>query len=196
MDIRTAADLRTAFPELVGELLANAGTVALQGLTAETLTASHPALAAALRAEGRDGAIAVERDRISKIAAKTLPGNTELRDQAVATGMTYVDFLEAQTSAEQQKGARLLAGLRSEEAAQPAVEPLAAAGGARPAGEGAPAAAVDAAAPLEERAKAEWDKSAELRAEFAEVGGFDAYLAYRKAAEGGQVRRLVGRAAA
>lgn len=174
--ITSAAALAAAYPNLVNEIRA-----AARGpeITADLVARDHPVVATALRAE----AVAAERERISKIMGRTLPGHAALRDQAVSSGMAYADFLDAQTAAEQQKGARLLAGLKTDEDKLPKIEASPNAGAAPAAAAGA----VDPEAPLEERAKAEWDKSAALRTEF---GAFETFLAFRKADEGGQVRIL------
>jgi len=45
---------------------------------------------------------------------------------------------------------------------------------------------VDAGAPVEDRAKSDWDKDSRLREEFG--GNFDAFLAYKRAEESGRAR--------
>jgi capsid assembly protease len=49
-------------------------------------------------------------------------------------------------------------------------------------------AKVDQDAPLEDRAKAEWQNDSKLRSEFG--NDYDSYLAYKKASEGNQVKIL------
>ena len=50
---------------------------------------------------------------------------------------------------------------------------------------------IDANAPIEERAEAEWNGNAEIRTEFSDK---DAYIAYRKAEEQGRVKRYAPKA--
>lgn len=51
------------------------------------------------------------------------------------------------------------------------------------------ASAIDPNAPVEDRAKAEWDKSVEIREEF---GTFDVFLAYKKNFEAGNIKIIKG----
>jgi hypothetical protein len=99
--------------------------------------------------------------------------------------MSFADFLEAQTAAEQEKGASKLAALRRDEEAAGKVP---AAPGTTATAPKQPDAAADPNAPIEERAKAKWEGDAKLRAEFA--GDFKSYLAFAKAEEGGKVKIL------
>lgn len=179
--IETTEALTAAYPGLVEQVRASAASAAVAALTAETVRAQHPRLVDLFRAEGRETAVTEERERIARISARTLPGHAELRDRAIAGGMSYADFLEAQTAAEQETGGRQLARLREDEKQQPRVPPTT-----------PTEPAADADLPIEERVKAQWDKSPALRAEFA--GDFAACLAYHKRDAEGLIRRLTSKA--
>lgn len=172
----SVAEITAANPQAVEAIRA----AALAGLTAAQVPA---AIADGFRAEGREAAVAGERQRIAQITRRTLPGHAALRDQAITNGTAYADFLDAQTAAEQEKGGRKLDQLRSDERETPKAPTAPVAGGGP-----AAAAPEDETLPIEDQAKAAWDKSADLRAEFG--GTFADYLAFRKADARGQVRIL------
>jgi hypothetical protein len=141
------------------------------------LRAAHPDLCAALLEEGRTIGATAERQRIADIEAQTLPGHEALLAQFKADGVTTgpmaaVAILQAERSANQTRAASLKADAPAPvaHAAAPVIETEA------------------ADLPLEERAKAAWDKDEKLRAEFG--GKFASYLAYEKANQAGSVRGL------
>ncbi|BBK44132.1 hypothetical protein STVA_41520 [Allostella vacuolata] len=149
-----------------------------QPVTAESLAGTFPAQVA----EIRTAAAAAERTRILGIEAQALPGHEALIATLKADGKTTPEQAAvAILAAEKQSGARILAGLQ-QDGQQPAPPPST---GAPP----VPAAA-DPSVPLETRAKAAWEASAAIQAEFRT---FAAYHNYLKATEGGRVR-AVGRA--
>jgi ClpP class serine protease len=145
----------------------------------EELRAAHPDLCLALVEEGRIAGAAAERQRIHEIEAQMLPGHEALIAQFKADGQTTA----AEAAITILKAEREIAAKRASEvhAGAPAPVPHAAAPVEAPAG-------TDASLPLDERCKATWDKSADLRAEFAE--NFNAYLAFEKAQASGRVRVL------
>lgn len=146
----------------------------------EELRAAHPDLCAALVEEGRTVGATAERQRILAIEANTLPGHEALIAQFKADGATTPEMAAiAVLQAERE----ICAG-RADKLVADAPKPVAHA--AAPV-EGAAAAAVDASLPLEERAKATWEKDAALRAEF---GQFETYLAFAKANAAGTVKLL------
>lgn len=153
----------------------------LQGATAmnlDELRAAHPDLCGALVEEGRIAGAAAERTRIQDIEAQALPGHEALIAQFKADGITSgpeaaVAILKAERESNAQRG-------RSFAADAPNPVPHAAAPAAS-------AATVPADAPIEDRAKAEWDKNAALRAEFCT---FDTYLAFARAHDTGAVKVL------
>lgn len=149
--------------------------------TAESLAAAFPAQVAQIRTE----AAAAERARIFGVEAQSLPGHEQLVAAMKADGKTTPEQAAvAILAAEKQAGARMLAGLKVDGQA-----PAPAAAAPPPAGP----AAEDASQPLEARAKAAWDASADLQAEFG--GSFPRYLAFRKAEDRGSVRLFKPRAA-
>ena len=188
-----------------GPTLSNKGETSMPGkntpatgqdqpqITAATLAADHPDIAEAFRDEGRaeaeqaateasekaaadaraEGAEA-ERQRIAGIQAHAVAGHEALIAEMIADGETTPD----------QAGARLLTAVREEGTTALADRTTAlegsGVGGVAPDPSAQGAVGDDAPssdAPIEERAKAEWDKDAALRAEF--NGNFDTYLAAR-----------------
>ena len=165
------------------------------------LDANHADLVAAIVAEGRtagleagraEGALA-ERQRIQSIEAQAMPGHGELIAKLKYDGKTTGAEAAVQVlAAERAKLGKTVTDLAADAGALAGVRPTAAADPG--AGAAAAAAAAEAAKPLEERCKAKWDKSAELRAEYGEQ--YDAYLAFEKAHAEGRVKVLGARQAA
>ena len=79
---------------------------------------------------------------------------------------------------------RALAGIKKDGASTAVVESTVANAG----GETQPVD--DPRRPLEERAKLVWDNSPETRAEYEKMGGFESYLAWRRAEDRGDARIL------
>ncbi|MFM2126256.1 MAG: hypothetical protein RL328_2707, partial [Acidobacteriota bacterium] len=147
----------------------------------QALRAEHPELCAALVEEGRaagfEAGAAAERQRIQDVEAQSLPGHEALIAQLKFDGKTTgpeaaVQVLAAERSANQSQ----LAAIREER-----IKPVPAA----VAQEGAQDDGADLSP--EDRARAEWDKDASIRAEFAK---FETYLAWHKAHAAGQVKTL------
>lgn len=172
-------------------------------VTAEMIAADHPEVAEHFRAEGRKAGLAegretrsdddydqgvedgakAERERIAAIDAMTVEGCEDLAATAKADGTSATDFAVAQSRWLASPEGKHLRNLQAADVLAAGVE-----GSATTAGAGGKPAAPAADAPLEERAKAEWDKDEGLKAEFG--GRFETYLAYRKAEADGKVRRL------
>lgn len=143
----------------------------------EELRAAHPDLCAALIEEGRVAGASDERARILAVEAQLLPGHEKLIAQLRADGKTTgpeaaVQVLNAE---------RAVCAGRAEKLAKDAPAPVPHA--AAPEGE---AAAADGL-PVEERCKAEWEKDAQVRAEFVTL---EAYTAFCRATAAGKVRIL------
>jgi ATP-dependent Clp endopeptidase proteolytic subunit ClpP len=164
-------------------------------LTTEELIASMPhGVADHFRAEGRKEAEAAaaqavkdERERIQAIEAlaKGGPGNADLIAKAKDDPeMTAPDLAMALVEARKKSGAAQLAKLKDDEAADDAAEIVAGNTGSQ---------GVSQSAPLAERAKAEWDKDPDLRAEFQD--NFDRYMAFAKAKDSNRVHILRGKVA-
>lgn len=143
--------------------------------------AAARAATAQLVAEARESATATERTRIAAIQEAAMPGQDKLRDDAISTGMSAGDFALAQSKAIKAQGPAALEALKSDEAALANVIAL------QPGAPSSGSKAVDPNLPLDERAKAEWDNSPALRAEFAQ---FATYRAFKEAEEAGNVRRI------
>lgn len=167
-------------------------------ITAETIAADHPAIAEQFRAEGRQAALAdldqarveaatAERKRILGIEAQALPGHEALVAELKADGATTPEQAAVRiVQAEKATGGKVLQALAGDESAsQHAPVQVRALPDAGP--------AVDPAAPLEDKAQAEWDSDADLRAEFVQ---YSTYLAYRRAEDAGTVVQRPPRQAA
>lgn len=152
----------------------------------KTLESQHPELFAEIKAlgaaEGQEAAkqagfklgVETERTRTVKILGKA--GLRGLTLETVQDGSSYEAALEKFIDHQDQVRAEALATLAA--AAPPVV-------GTQPQIETRKDPPVDA--PIETVARAEWDKDAELRKGF--VGGFEAYLAFRRAESKGLVTK-------
>ncbi len=156
--------------------------------------AKHPGIYDAIRKEGVDAgkaeldsavatakadAARTERERIQGVFATYRPGREEIVKALMFDGKsTRADAAEKILSAEDAKREAYKDNLKAdaEDVNVPAAEPGDAQSGA------------DASLPVDERAKAEWGKSAPLRAEFG--NHYDAWLAYKINAEAGNARIL------
>lgn len=163
------AQLAAFYPEAAEELREQ-GRVAARAATAQ------------LVAEAREGATATERTRIAAIQEAAMPGQDKLRDEAISAGMSAGDFALAQSRAIKAQGPAALEALKNDEAA------LGALGALKPGAAPDPAKPIDPNLPLDQRIKAEWDASPQIRGEFG--GAYGSYLAYRQAEEAGTVRRI------
>jgi signal peptide peptidase SppA len=162
-------------------------------MTLDMLRADHPDLVEALVAEATEGmisaetlqdqlaaaraeAITAERERIAAIEALAIPGHDALIAQLKAEGASADEAALKIIGAEKQVRQSALAAI--EQSGSVAVPHAEAQGGS----------GVDPSAPLEDRARAEFDRDADLRAEFG--GRFEPYLAYRKAEDSKRARVL------
>ena len=161
-------------------------TVYLEGVTTmnrDQLAAEHPALLASVLAEGRAAGATEERERILKIEAAALPGHEALVASLKADGsVTAGDAALQIVAAERQAKARAAAAHQAE---APAPVQLVPAASIQLSAEERQTQDNQAAAagPVEDRAKAQWDKDNALRAEFSSLA---AYTAYLSAAESGK----------
>ena len=132
--------------------------------------------------EGVEAGKKQERDRILAIESAALPGHEDLTLEAKKDGSITAEKLALKIiSAEKNKASDYLANTKKAEEEIPKIEPN-----------------IDKSdsqekqlrkdAPLETRAKSIWESNAKIRAEFGE--DFDAYFAFAKANESGQVRIL------
>jgi signal peptide peptidase SppA len=149
------------------------------------LRLAHPDLCAALVEEGRsagfEAGAKAELDRIKGVEAQSMAGHetliTSLKFDGKTTGPeAAVQVLAAEKSLQSKAATALVDG------APAALSFAAAPNDAELAAE---AAAAEVNLPIEERAKAEWDKSADLQSEFV---SFATYLSFRKAESNGRVK--------
>ena len=134
------------------------------------------------KAEGADIAAKAERERIQSVEAQLIPGHEALIREMKFDGKTTgeqaaVRILQAEKTLRENVLANLAA-----DASQPAAHAPAPELGATEAKK------EDNDLPVEDRAKAAWDKDGKLRKEF--MDDFGNYLAFVKADEAGRVRIL------
>jgi capsid assembly protease len=133
------------------------------------------------KAEGITEGRTSERTRMSEMESMLIPGHEDLlaacrEDETCAPA----DFAVKQAMAEKE--------IREKEKTKIAADAIAPVPPATPPAPGDDAAAVDSGLPIEQQAKAEWDKSPDLRREFGD--NYGAYEAYRKSQAAGRVRIL------
>ena len=132
--------------------------------------------------EGVEAGKKQERDRILEIESAALPGHEDLIEEAKKDGSITAEKLALKIiAAEKNKASDYLANTKKAEAEIPKIEPNI---DKSDSGE----KQIPKDAPLETRAKSIWESNAKIRAEFGE--DFDAYHAFAKANESGQVRIL------
>ena len=162
----------------------------------EQLKAEHLDLYNSIVAKAREGLVAAadvetrveasaqgERDRILALDGLIKPGREKMVAGFKADGKTTAEQASVQILAyEDQKLAGKAAAIASDAAAVAGVAQV------DPGAQAATAAAVAADAPLDDRCKAEWGGSSELRAEFS--NDYESYFAYMDAEESGRVRIL------
>lgn len=123
-----------------------------------------------------------ERERILAIEEAALSGHEDLVVQAKKDGDMTAEKLALQIIArEKQRGTKYLESAKEAEKEMPKVSPNFESTSQEK-------AKIDKDAPLEERAKAEWQSDVKLRSEFAD--DYDAYFAFKKANEANQVKIL------
>jgi signal peptide peptidase SppA len=131
------------------------------------------------KAEGVTEGAKAERDRIKAVQSALIPGHEALIESMIADGKsTGTDAMAAVIAAEKKVRDGELAKINAD-AIKPAAAPAAPAVDAD--------AGIDQNLPVEERAKSEWDKKPEIRAEFKTI---EAYMAFKKADESGRVKIL------
>lgn len=163
--------------------------VAKSTITADYITKNFPDIASALTKnsfnEGYKAGSENERERIFELEEVSMPGHEALLEAAKKDGKTKAADLAVKiVAAEKQRGGNALKSMAEETAAEPVVTPSTSSDMPN-------APQIDANAPIEERAEAEWNGNAEIRMEFSDK---DAYIAYRKAEEQGRVKRYAPKA--
>ena len=153
----------------------------LPEITLDFLRANHTDIVTALVEEGRQegsrSGAEQERARIKAVKDQLIPGHEELINTLMWDGKTTGEQAAVQILAAE----KVLREKKLEDLGADAPDAVA---HAVPPGSGEETAKTeDASLPIEERAKAEWDKDRSLHAEF---GDYDTYLAYRKAEASGK----------
>ncbi len=166
--------IKSEFPD-IAEKLAKENSEKIRTETKETAFA-----------EGRKAGILegaeFERKRILAIEEASLPGHEDLVAKAKQDVEMTADKLALQIVArEKQRGTKYVEQATAAEKEIPKVAPNFESVSPEK-------AKVDKDAPLEDRAKAEWQNDAKLRSEFAD--DYDAYFAFKKASETNQVKIL------
>jgi capsid assembly protease len=166
--------IKSEFPD-IAEKLAKENSDKIRSETKET------AFTEGKKAGLIEGAKA-ERDRILAIEEAALSGCEDLVMKAKQDGDMTAEKLALQIVArEKQRGTKYVDQSKEAEKEMPKVDPSFE-------NTASNKAKVDQDAPLEDRAKAEWQNDSKLRSEFG--NDYDSYLAYKKASEGNQVKIL------
>ena len=152
-------------------------TPAKPEITLELIRAEYPDIAKALIEEGNSAGIEegakAENSRIKDVLAQSLPGHEAIINELAFDGKTSgPEAAVVVLQAENKLRAATLTGLQN--GAPPVVQ--------QSAGD------VPQQMTEDEKLKAEWDKSAELRAEFAD--SFESYAAYSKEIPGIKVKTI------
>lgn len=165
-------------------------------LTREAFVAAYPELALEIESEGyqkgygegyakgKEEGVQIgakeERERIKAVKEQVVPGHEALIESLMWDGVTTAEQAAVKVvAAEREARERKAKDFLTESVpvvAQPAVSAVEKDG---------VTAEADARLPVEERAKVQWDKSPEIRAEFKTLMGYTAYL---KAIEAGRAR--------
>lgn len=145
--------------------------------------ASVAAQVEAAKVEGISAGAETEKKRISEIMAQAVSGHEAIIEAAIADGKSDAGSVALKIVAAEK-------ALRAQKAADAATDAAALTGVAVTSASGVEAntTAVDPNLPVEERAKAEWDKTPAIRTEF--KGNYAGYLAFKKAEESGKIKIL------
>lgn len=170
----TADFIKSEFPD-IAEKLAKENSAKIQNDT------KQEGFSEGKKAGFTEG-IKSERERILAIEKTALDGHEDLVLQAKQDGNMTAEKLALQIIArEKQRGTKYLEGAKEAEKEMPKVDPNFEASVSNK-------TKIDKNAPLEDRAKAEWQNDSKLRTEF--NNDYDSYFAYKKANENQQVKIL------
>lgn len=146
------------------------------GVTLETILTQQPQAAEPLRAEAREAGVQAERARTVKILARA--GLKGVTLELIQGGAAYETALEQMVSHLDQMKAETLKALGTQSPPVLGTDPVKIESYAEP----------SVSAPIETRAKAEWDKDPKLQQEYG--GRFETFLAYQRAKEEGRVKEI------
>jgi ClpP class serine protease len=170
--------------------MSNKESIARENITADFIKSEFPDIAEKIQndafAEGKKAGflegIKSERERILAIEEAALSGHDDLVTQAKRDSNMTAEKLALQIiSREKQRGTKYLEGVKEAEKEMPRIDPSFESNTSSK-------TKIDMDAPLEDRAKSEWQNDAKLRSEF--NNDYDAFLAYKKASENQQVKIL------
>lgn len=162
-------------------------------ITQKFVAENHPAIAEAFRTEGAEAAktdmdsqlqaarkegAAAERDRIQAVQEQCIPGHEGLIETLKFDGETSGPEAAVQVLNAEKNARKITLDKIQDDSPKPVAQPA----------DEPQCVAQDDSAPLEDRCKAKWDASADLRAEFG--NSFEAYHAFEKADADGRVRVL------
>ncbi len=170
----TADFIKSEFPE-IAEKLAKENSEKIRSETKESSFAEG-------KKAGFNEGIEAERKRILAIEEAALAGHEDLTAKAKQDGGMTAEKLALQIVArEKQRGTKYVESQKEAEKEMPKVEPSFESTSPEK-------TKVDKDAPLEDRAKAEWQNDSKLRSEFG--NDYDAFLSFKKASENNQVKIL------
>lgn len=175
----------------------DAETIRRDQVTAEFLMREFPQIAGVLIREGREqsqdtiktqayeegmqAGAKVERERIMALEEMALSGHEDMVAEAKKDGKTQPGELAMKiVAAQKQRRFDFLQDRREDANANKGIGPS----------QDQQSSNMDASAPIEERAAAEWAKDQKIRTEF---GDKDTYIAFRKAEDEGRVRRFAAK---
>ena len=163
--------------QLKGDNMAKEQQATEQSITAQYLEADHPDIYDAIKSIGVMEGKKAERERLLAIESTALSGHEDLVKRAKADPEMTAEKLALQiVSAEKAKGTDFIQGLQKAEEKLPDIKPSVE----------IDSNVIDSSLPVEDQAKLLWDKDTKLRSEFRD--DFDAYLAFKKAHEGQQIK--------
>ena len=166
--------IKSEFPE-IAEKLTKENSEKIRSETKESSFAEG-------KKAGFNEGIEAERKRILAIEEAALAGHEDLIAKAKQDGGMTAEKLALQIVArEKQRGTKFLESAKEAEKEMPKVDPSFESTSQEK-------TKVDKDAPLEDRAKAEWQNDSKLRSEFG--NDYDAFLSFKKASENNQVKIL------
>jgi len=170
----TADFIKSEFPE-IAEKLAKENSEKIKSETKESSFAEG-------KKSGFNEGVEAERKRILAIEEAALAGHEDLTAKAKQDGDMTAEKLALQIVArEKQRGTKYVESQKEAEKEMPKVDPSFESTSQEK-------TKVDKDAPLEDRAKAEWQNDSKLRSEFG--NDYDAFLSFKKASENNQVKIL------
>jgi ClpP class serine protease len=153
-------------------------TITKETITADLIKADFPEIYQSCKQAGIEEGKAQERNRLLAIEQASLPGHEELVQHAKTNPEMTAEKLALQiVEAEKQKSTSFIEAAREAEEKLPDIPATT-----------ANTSTISSDAPLETRAKHDWEHNPTLRSEFS--NDYDAYFAYKQASEQGQVKIL------